>query len=136
MPGAVILSVTYGIDVRSTDDPFLNASLEASHALAAALVPGKFLADTIPICACQCIQSITYKRLMDPLTVRHIPEWFPGTGFKTLAKEVHDKFKLSIDGPMQYVKNAMKVSPQSSLRSDRISNQSVTTSPARVFPTP
>ena len=116
MPGAIILSVTYGIDVKSADDPFLNASLEASHALSAVLVPGKFLADSISICACICTKTVTYKLLTDPLTVRYIPDWFPGTGFKALAKEVHDKYKLSIDGPMQYVKNAMKVSPQSSFR--------------------
>ena len=43
------MSVTYGIDVRSIDDPFLRATLEASHALVTVMVPGKFLADIIPI---------------------------------------------------------------------------------------
>ena len=55
-PGAIILSATYGIDVKSADDPFLNATLEASHTLAAALVPGKFLVDTVPLCRGLCIQ--------------------------------------------------------------------------------
>ena len=43
------MSVTYGIDVKSTDDPFLRATIEASHALMTVLVPGEFLADVIPI---------------------------------------------------------------------------------------
>ena len=52
MPGAIILSITYGIDIKSVDDRFFNANLEASHATAAVMVPGKFLADGIPIRAC------------------------------------------------------------------------------------
>ena len=117
-PGAIVLSITYGIDIKSTDDKFLNANVEASHALATVLVPGKFLADTIPICTCLCIQTVTYKRLTNPLIVRYLPDWFPGTGFKALAKEARDKFKVSIDAPLEYVKNTMKVRPRSSLRSD------------------
>ena len=49
LPGAVIMSVTYGMDVKPTEDPFLRAMLEAAHAFAAATVPGKFLVDVIPI---------------------------------------------------------------------------------------
>ena len=45
------MSITYGIDIKSADDRFLNASLEATHTIVAALVPGKFLVDVIPICA-------------------------------------------------------------------------------------
>jgi len=47
---------------------------------------------------------------MEPLTVRYLPDWFPGTKFKALAKEVREKYQISIDGPMEYVKSAMKVS--------------------------
>ena len=43
--------------------------------------------------------------------MRYIPYWFPGAKFKVLAKETHDKFKVTIDGPMEYVKNSMKVCP-------------------------
>jgi len=113
------MSVTYGMDVKSIDDPFLKANIEASHAFSAVSVPGIFLADAIPIRACICIQTVTFNQLTNPLIVRHIPDWFPGTGFKALAKEARDKFKASVDGPMQYVKDAMKVSPRSLPRSDR-----------------
>jgi len=116
VPGATTLSVTYGIDIKSTDDRFLKANLEASHAVAAMLVPGKFLADVIPIRACTCAKTVTYKHLTDPPIVRYILDWFPGTGFKALAKEARNKFNISIDGPFEYVKNAMKVSPQSDPR--------------------
>ena len=51
-PGAIILSIAYGIDVKSASDPFLRATVNASHAAAATLVPGKFLVDAIPIRKC------------------------------------------------------------------------------------
>ena len=50
LPGAIMMSMTYGIDIESADNPFLSANLEATHGLTTALVPGKFLVDTIPIC--------------------------------------------------------------------------------------
>jgi len=49
-----MLSITYGIDVKAVGDPFLNASVQATHAAAAALVPGKFLVDAIPMRARPC----------------------------------------------------------------------------------
>jgi len=131
-----MLSITYGIDVKSVDDPFLDANVEAAHAMGTVLVPGKFLADTIPIRACLYARAVTYQHLTNPLVVRHIPDWFPGTGFRALAKEARDKFKISINGPFEYVKNALKVSPQSSPRSDCVFNPRATTSPAKGFPTP
>ena len=55
---------------------------------------------------------------MTPRAVRYLPDWLPGTGFKALAKEVHDKYKLSRDGPMEYVKTAVKVCLQSGQKPD------------------
>ena len=132
-PGAIVLSITYGIDSKSTDDQFLNENIEASHAVAATLVPGKWLVDVIPIRACLCTQTVIYKHLTYLLIVQHIPDWFPGMGFKVHAKEVREKFKVSVDGPMDYVRNAMKVRPQSTSTPDHVLNSSVTTSPARAF---
>jgi len=52
----------------------------------------------------------TCKQLTKFLTVQYLPDWFPGTGFKVLAKEVREKYRISIEGPLEYVKDAMKVS--------------------------
>ena len=130
-PGAIILSITYGIDSKSIDDQFLNENIEAAHAVAATLVPGKWLVDVIPIRGCLCTQTVTHKHLTYPLTVRHIPDWLPGMGFKVHAKEVREKFKISVDGPMNYVRSAMKVRPQRTSTPDCVPNLSVTTRPAR-----
>ena len=80
------------------------------------MVPGNFLADTIPIRACPSIQTIIYKPLTNLVIVRYVPDWFPGAGFKAVAKEGRDKFKISVNGPFDYVKNAMKVRQYSSPR--------------------
>ena len=135
-PGAIVMSITYGIDSKSADDPFLKANIEASHAVTAALVPGTWLVDVIPIRACLCTQTVTHKRLTYPLVVRHIPDWFPGMGFKVLAKEVREKFRISVDGPLEYVKNAIKVCPQSSPIPDCVLNTSLIASLARGFLSP
>ena len=136
MPGAIILSTAYGIDIKSVDDRFFNANLEVSHATATVMVPGKSIADVIPIRACVCAKTVTYEHLTGPLIVRYVPDWFPGTGFKALAKETREKFKISVDGPFEYVKNAMKVRPRSCPRSHCVFNPSITTSQARGFPNP
>ena len=80
------------------------------------MVPGNFLADTIPIRACATTQTVIYKPLTNLVKVRYVPDWFPGTGFKAVAKEGRDKFKISVNGPFDYVKNTMKVRQYSSLR--------------------
>ena len=42
--------------------------------------------------------------------MEHVPEWFPGAGFKTFARVARGKFDVAIDGPLDYVKELMKVS--------------------------
>ena len=61
----------------------------------------------------------THVELTKSRAVRYLPDWLPGTGFKALAKGVREKYKISIEGPMEYVKDAMKVGPQSIPGSDR-----------------
>ena len=130
------MSITYGIDVKSDDDQFLSASVDAGLALVAAMVPGKFLADTVPVCAYLCTRAVACKHLTNPSIVRYVPDWFPGAGFKALAKEVHDKSRIAAVGPFEYVKKAIQVRSQSSLRSDCVFNLRVTISPARGVPGP
>ena len=42
--------------------------------------------------------------------VKHVPEWFPGAGFKRFARVACRKSDIAIDGPLEYVKELMKVS--------------------------
>jgi len=76
IPGAVIMSITYGIDIESADNPFLSANLAATQGLATALVPGKFLVDTIPIRTRPDTRTTPTKtdEIMDsPISTRLVP---------------------------------------------------------------
>ena len=41
--------------------------------------------------------------------MKHVPEWFPGTGFKQFAKVDRRLFDVAVDGPLDYVKETLKV---------------------------
>jgi hypothetical protein len=43
MTGALMMDVTYGIDVRSSDDRYIGIAEEAMHGLSVASIPGTFL---------------------------------------------------------------------------------------------
>ena len=43
MAGGLIMDVTYGIDIRSSDDRYIGIAEETMHALSIASVPGAFL---------------------------------------------------------------------------------------------
>lgn len=45
------MEITYGIDIKSHEDRFLQAAERAMEHLESAVVPGAFLVDTFPICS-------------------------------------------------------------------------------------
>jgi hypothetical protein len=49
MTGALIMDITYGIDIKSHEDQFLQAAERAMDCAEKTMVPGAFLVDTIPI---------------------------------------------------------------------------------------
>lgn len=51
--GALIMSLTYGFDIKSHEDPFLTAAERALATIEETTVPGAFLVDLFPICTCQ-----------------------------------------------------------------------------------
>lgn len=51
--GAFIMSLTYGFEVKSHDDPFLAAAERGVTLTEEATVPGGYLVNTLPICTHQ-----------------------------------------------------------------------------------
>ncbi|KAJ6592331.1 hypothetical protein B0H19DRAFT_906515, partial [Mycena capillaripes] len=68
MAGMVILSTSYGIDIQPENDPHIDISEKALEAMARATLRGNFMVDALPI-------------------LKYVPEWFPGAGFKRLARD-------------------------------------------------
>ena len=64
--GSITLSMTYSINVRPYNDPYIKIVEEAMAAIAEVMIPGAFLVDIIPI-------------------LKYVPEWFPGAKFQSKA---------------------------------------------------
>jgi len=43
--------------------------------------------------------------------VSHVPDWFPGAGFKRFAKVGRELLDTAVNGPLDHVKESLKVSP-------------------------
>ena len=50
----------------------------------------------------------------DHTQVKNVPEWFPGAGFRRFAREGRKMFNVAVDGPLEWVKESLKVSPRGS----------------------
>jgi hypothetical protein len=48
MAGSTILDIAYGLDIRTTDDPYLKRAEECLQIIDKAGNPGSFLVDIIP----------------------------------------------------------------------------------------
>ena len=104
------MEITYGLDIKSQEDKFLQAAEHAMEYLERAMIPGEFLVDTFPI-------RLSRPQFLGPRTplivhreVKHVPKWFPGAGFKHFAKDAQRLFDVAVDGPIEYVKESLKVS--------------------------
>jgi hypothetical protein len=92
MAGQIIMSITYGIAVKEYDDPYINAAEEGVRALFAVGIPGAFLVDFIP-------------------WLRWVPEWIPGAGFKTKAREWKRHADIMLNNPYEVTRRDMVSRP-------------------------
>jgi hypothetical protein len=60
------MSVTYGLPVLESDDPYITLAEEVLQGASEAGIPGTFLVDLLPF-------------------LKYVPSWFPGAGFKRKA---------------------------------------------------
>jgi hypothetical protein len=50
MAGSTILDIAYGLDIQTTDDPYLKRAEECLQIIDKAGNPGSFLVDIMPAC--------------------------------------------------------------------------------------
>ncbi|PPQ66787.1 hypothetical protein CVT24_008696 [Panaeolus cyanescens] len=65
--GGIALSLAYGLQIKPSNDPYIQLAEEASASFLEAAVPGAFLVDVFPI-------------------FQYIPGWVPGAKFQSKAK--------------------------------------------------
>jgi len=89
MAGSTILDIAYGLDIRTTDDPYLKRAEECLQIIDKAGNPGSFLVDIIP-------------------ALKYVPEWMPGASFKRKAREWRGVAERFYTIPFDFVKESMK----------------------------
>jgi hypothetical protein len=94
MTGRIILRIAYGIDVKSTDDPFVLMAEDALEAISVASQFRGMLFDMVPIRAWPCSASLVAKLAKYLLLVQKLPIWLPGSGFK---KSLLERSQISSD---------------------------------------
>ncbi|KAF8348622.1 cytochrome P450 [Amanita rubescens] len=83
--GAIILRIAYGYEVKEGRDPFVSAADEAVEQFSISTSPGAFLVNLVP-------------------SLRHVPDWFPGAGFKQTARAWKQTLYDMVEGPYKFVK--------------------------------
>ncbi|KAG2064214.1 cytochrome P450, partial [Suillus decipiens] len=86
---AVILRISHGYEVKENNDPFVDLADRALDQWSRSTAPGAFSADVVPFLV-------------------KVPEWFPGAGFKRLAREWHDTLQEMVySAPYKFVADQM-----------------------------
>ncbi|KAI9448530.1 cytochrome P450 [Lactarius indigo] len=83
---AATLDFTYGYKVHGLDDPLIKLTELASKQFARASMLGSFVVDILPF-------------------LRHVPDWFPGTGWKQLGREWGENVRALVDIPFELVRD-------------------------------
>ncbi|BCS17694.1 cytochrome P450 [Aspergillus puulaauensis] len=85
LAGALTLKFLYGYRMDYTaPDPLLDFIDRTMEKVLAALVPGTWLVDAVPI-------------------LRHVPAWFPGAGFRRVAQLLGKDLQAMADVPFRFV---------------------------------
>jgi hypothetical protein len=86
--GGSILYLTYGLQIKRVNDPWIALAEEGMHALLSAMVPGKYAVDALPI-------------------LKYLPEWFPGAQFQKEVKEWRKIMARFFEQPFEAAKHGM-----------------------------
>lgn len=108
--------ITYGYAIKEYDDPIVDIVEAAMSQFSDLMEPGAYLVDMVPLRKSDFSRRPTtggIDRISLSLrrrayrTVRYVPEWFPGTGWKAKAKRFADTLTEMADVPHQFVKDQM-----------------------------
>ncbi|KAK1852205.1 cytochrome p450 oxidoreductase [Colletotrichum chrysophilum] len=87
--GSIILKVVYGYNAEQEKrDPLIDMIQQCTEDLSSSGVPGAFLVDIIP-------------------SLRYVPDWVPGTGWKKLARKWAYELNLAIETPFAFVQRQL-----------------------------
>ncbi|KAG1817986.1 cytochrome P450 [Suillus subaureus] len=85
--GAIILRISHGYEVKENDDPFVDLADRVTTEVSQGQL-GTFLVDILPFLV-------------------KVPAWFPGAGFKRIAREWRGALEEMVSAPHDFVKDQM-----------------------------
>ncbi|CAE6414109.1 unnamed protein product [Rhizoctonia solani] len=88
MTGSTLLTAVYGYEVLSPDDSLFSAVEVATEGFVQALVVSNYLVNTFP-------------------WLEYVPQWFPGTAWKSKAKVWRNQKDQMINTPFEWTRNKM-----------------------------
>ena len=104
--GAIILRISHGYHIQEERDPFVDLADTAVDQFSRSTAPGAFMVDIIPACKLR-INDCRRSAIHISYLVRYVPEWFPGAGFKRMAREWNATLQDMVDQPYKFVKDQM-----------------------------
>ncbi|KAJ7043052.1 cytochrome P450 [Mycena alexandri] len=100
MAAKFVMSVAYGLEIQRSNDPYVELADKAVEGLVTAVVPGRFLVDSMPF-------------------LKYVPAWFPGAGFQRKAQEWRRLSRGMLEKPYAEAKAKIAAgSPQHSFTLD------------------
>ncbi|KAI0270485.1 cytochrome P450 [Gloeopeniophorella convolvens] len=85
---AVVMSLTYGYEVKESRDPYVEIAEELLTLASESMLPGALLVNDFP-------------------ALKHLPDWFPGTGFKQRARHGARLVYEMVNRPFDMVREDM-----------------------------
>jgi len=95
---SIILGIAYGHDVLPKRDPIVKMVEETASSMAEGF-KAKYLVNILPI---RTYFIFSTRIMAYPISVRHVPSWFPGGGFKKIARETAELAQKSISEPFEW----------------------------------
>jgi hypothetical protein len=102
----VVLKIAYGHSVTSVDDEYVRLADLAAERTAKYNTAGSVLVDMIPA-RTNCRTSFTRLASHYNFSVRYIPTWLPGAGFKREAISISEDVNAMLTAPFEMVKSQM-----------------------------
>lgn len=109
------MKLTYGIEVQEKDDPFVTLIEHANDNFSIACTPGKSMGRRLirRLCSHNVYLGLFLVDVFPAL--RHVPHWFPGAGFKKLARDWAEAFTSMVEVPYAHAKSLIVPLPSLSI---------------------
>ena len=101
------MMMSYGHAVESKDDRFITIAEKGVQTIEAAGAIGAHIVDFLPWRAFHCLVRNSQRLITHYITVRFIPDWFPGARIKRLPPGTREDLHAFLHTPFNQVKEQM-----------------------------